>query len=382
MNVRAFLAAVVVACVGCGGAEVSSSPGDPPSETGGRPKQVPPASSATDPDPRRDTAGTAPVANTGQTTEAQGEAAFVGGLIGSQVVLDHPELNECSGLGFSIRKPDCVWSHNDSGDVARWLSFDVHSGKPVGSCRLQGAEAIDWEDMTLVPIRPDATADPSAVQNDNYLVAADCGDNFRSRPFVTLYACIEPDPRRDTRVPRSRWASLRVTYPGGPMDCEAVWYDNQRDVIRFLGKHVMPWVSLVEIPAGLLRARMRSADAEPDLEDQPRQQAEKPIRGRLVTKLSLPLATAADRDPETGDVWVVSYWQAWRLPASLLNGMPNEERDSGDGGSRKPLVMPEPYPLPQWKQIEAVAVDGKSNVWISSEGESAPLGLLLFEDRR
>jgi len=38
--------------------------------------------------------------------------------------------------------------------------------------------------------------------------------------------------------------------------------------------------------------------------------------------------------------------------------------------------------LPHWKQIEAVAVDGKSNVWISSEGESAPLGLLLFEDRR
>ncbi|MEM0924562.1 MAG: hypothetical protein AAGJ83_00855 [Planctomycetota bacterium] len=31
--------------------------------------------------------------------------------------LGSPELSECSGIAFSRVAPNCIWSHNDSGDT-------------------------------------------------------------------------------------------------------------------------------------------------------------------------------------------------------------------------------------------------------------------------
>jgi hypothetical protein len=78
------------------------------------------------------------------------------------------------------------------------------------------------------------------------------------------------------------------------------------------------------------------------------------------------MITAMDVHQESGDIWVVSYFQAFRF-ASASRDIPIDEQLG---------ALPEPYELPRWKQIEAVAIDAAKNVWLTSEGSPAPLGRL------
>jgi len=397
MNVARWLVAFALICTGCQEPPPFDEAGGRPSgsEAMPRPADVDRTASNRNRQPKVGDREEGASVESNAAPEATATEVAAGGSIGGRVRLQSSELDECSGLGFSVRRPHYVWAHNDSGDQARWLSFDSRNGELAGSCQLKGAEAVDWEDMTIMPFASQkagsqvaddehhrgAQVDRSSLgPNDNLLVAADCGDNSRSRRLITLYACVEPDPRLETRVPPSRWASLQVRYPDGPMDCEAVWYDEQQDVIRLLGKQVTPWASVVEIPAGRLRERLKDALAAEQNKDRTSDVAQQPTEARLITKLSLPLATAADRDPESGDVWVVSYWQAWRLSASFFDDVQSHP-DRRRGVAQAMTFTPEAFPLPPWKQIEAVAVDQHSNLWISSEGESPPLGLLRIKGR-
>jgi hypothetical protein len=56
------------------------------------------------------------------------------------------QIDESSGLGTSSYGDGIVYTHNDSGDTARFFAVNS-SGATVAIYTLKGATAHDWEDM-------------------------------------------------------------------------------------------------------------------------------------------------------------------------------------------------------------------------------------------
>jgi hypothetical protein len=73
-----------------------------------------------------------------------------------------------------------------------------------------------------------------------------------------------------------------------------------------------------------------------------------------------------DIDPATGSLWVTSYFQAFEFPSEQPN------RSLASLFDQTPAL----HQLPRWKQIEAIAVDPDSRVWVTSEGKPARIGRL------
>jgi hypothetical protein len=127
---------------------------------------------------------------------------------------------ELSGLAAARRTGGVWWGHNDSGDSARVFAIG-NDGRDLGEFRLSGATAVDWEDIAVGP-------GPSA--GVSYIYAADIGDNSRVRPNVVVYRVPEPAVNAGATVPPapqalSGVAALRLVYPGGARDAEALLVD-------------------------------------------------------------------------------------------------------------------------------------------------------------
>lgn len=260
------------------------------------------------------------------------------------------ELTESSGMAFSTRDPNCIWTHNDSGGAAKLYAYDIGTGKLTGHCRLTGAAAVDWESLT------------SAGADARELIVADCGDNDARRKSITLYRFDEPDPHRVTELAAGDYRSLRVRFPDGPADCEAVWYDTNDSSLMFMTKGRRLFASVYRVPDQLW-----SPALQPEIAPEKTRGAndESIVTATKVVTLALPMATAADRDPTTGDIWVASYFQAFCFRRGNHVDLPSQLAD-----------VPVASEMPRWRQIEAIAVDGKSQVWITSEGYPAKLGRL------
>ncbi|MGB1698972.1 MAG: hypothetical protein ACPHRO_03385 [Nannocystaceae bacterium] len=130
----------------------------------------------------------------------------------TQASLDHPALDEASGLVVSRQHPGIGWTHNDSGGEARLFAINLVTGDVVGSFLLSGISATDWEDLTLVPGRDGA---PDAI------VIADTGDNFRQRDDVSLHRIDEPRVLTMDGIV-AEIETMRITYPDGPHDVECI----------------------------------------------------------------------------------------------------------------------------------------------------------------
>lgn len=146
----------------------------------------------------------------------------------AQATFHSPRIVESSGVAVSHTYPGVLWTHNDSGDGPYLYATDLH-GTDRGALLVPGAQAIDWEDMALGPC-------PSRQLEGACIYIADTGDNFEFRPYVTIYAIQEPAPPErasDTLGVTRAPAVLRVRYPDGPHDVEAV-YVSPRDTALYL----------------------------------------------------------------------------------------------------------------------------------------------------
>lgn len=261
------------------------------------------------------------------------------------VTLESNDLTESSGLAFSRRNVDRVWSHNDSGGQARLFAFDTH-GRKTGQVELS-VPTVDWEDIALFS--------DSGVSR---LLVADSGDNRAVRQSITLYLFDEPDPDAVTKVERVQ--SIEVTYPNGPVDCEAIAVDIGKRRIIMISKTMFSPATVYTLP-------LPDRIANSNIRDPGQTKSQRiEVTAKELKRLVLPLVTGMDIDSSTGDLWVTSYFQAFRFRA--------------DGTERSFLELlgkpPEIQALPRWKQIEAIAVDSRSNVWVTSEGVPAKLGKL------
>jgi hypothetical protein len=138
-------------------------------------------------------------------------------------------LDEISGIQAG---PGTQWYvHNDDGKA------EIHvidlQGNHLAAIELRGASNRDWEDITAIPGTDGTT-----------LVIGDIGDNHRQRKSLRLYmAAIPPAPEGPTGAPPRSIAllhSVKLHYPDGRRDCEAMAYDPASDQILLMSKRDVP----------------------------------------------------------------------------------------------------------------------------------------------
>src|SRR6476619_2104502 len=128
-------------------------------------------------------------------------------------------ISESSGLVASRTMPGAYWTHNDSGDGPFIYAIDTR-GDSLGTFRVNGAQARDWEDIA---------AGPGPQPNKSYLYIGDTGDNDSVRPEVIVYRVLEPTLSNTTRKftkssPGSTEPAeaIGLKYPDGAHDAEAL----------------------------------------------------------------------------------------------------------------------------------------------------------------
>ena len=252
------------------------------------------------------------------------------------VFLDDAEVTESSGLAISRRREGFFWTHNDSGGASRLYAFGAN-GQKTGQINFSLVKAVDWEDMA------------SFVDHGKpRLLVADCGDNQSIRESIVLYLMDEPDPRTSTSPTGAQ--VIEVTYPDGPKDCEAVAVDTKRRQVILIAKSVLPLAGIYVLPLP-----SRSAAA-----------TRMATTAQRVGTLPLSMVTAMDISDLSGDIHVVSYFQAFRFSC------PRRDMPIADQLKQLPAARD----LPRWKQIESIAIDSNEDVWVTSEGAKTPLGRL------
>lgn len=131
-------------------------------------------------------------------------------------------VNESSGLAASRRYSGIYYTHNDSGDSARFFRFNK-KGEVSGVFLLDGVKAIDWEDMEL-----------TTISGKNYIYLADCGDNDRKREEIFVHRVSEPDAETGNSLLKP--TTYRFKYPDRKNDCEAILVNPENGSIWFVSK--------------------------------------------------------------------------------------------------------------------------------------------------
>ena len=146
-------------------------------------------------------------------------------------------VDEASGLTYSGRHGDLLWTHNDNindpGSMRRVTPFLYGIG-PDGAARVRaevaGVTQRDWE-----------AVESTRLDDEDVLVVADSGDNRDSWPDYVLWFLAEPNPRDvAARVRIAPDAVLRYRYPDGPADTEAMAVDTVGRQILLLTKRQDP----------------------------------------------------------------------------------------------------------------------------------------------
>ncbi|MFF4773749.1 hypothetical protein ACFY05_12900 [Microtetraspora fusca] len=121
-----------------------------------------------------------------------------------------PRIDESSGLAVSPTHDGIVYTHNDSGDSARFFAVGM-DGKTRATFRLAGVAARDWEAMA-------ASVDPATGKG--VLWFADIGDNFDGAwPDVSVYKVDEAATMRSATLQATRY---RFRYEGGARNAEGM----------------------------------------------------------------------------------------------------------------------------------------------------------------
>ncbi|MFZ5580520.1 MAG: hypothetical protein ACOZAQ_08685 [Pseudomonadota bacterium] len=144
-------------------------------------------------------------------------------------------IDEASGLSASTLHPDCYWTHNDSRaffdtQTTQPLLFAIDGhGRLLGELLVEGLKPYDWE--ALGAFRHKGRA---------YLLIGDIGDNRARRGRgIRLDAVEEPTDLSGTMHRKPAW-TLRLSYPDGPRDAEAMAVDPDEGAIYILSKRDEP----------------------------------------------------------------------------------------------------------------------------------------------
>jgi len=134
--------------------------------------------------------------------------------------LNSGAITEASGLAASRVNADVLYVHNDHGDVARFFAINTQA-QLVGTFRLTGVTAVDWEDIAV---------GPGPTGGQSYVYVGDIGDNDAVRTGgVYIYRVPEPPVSSSQSPPVDVYLAgaerITLLYPGGPRDAETLMVD-------------------------------------------------------------------------------------------------------------------------------------------------------------
>lgn len=138
--------------------------------------------------------------------------------------LESVKINEASGMQAGAG--GVFYVHNDDGKAVLYVTDAT--GRDLGTVVVNDAKNKDWEDITKVP-----------GENGPLLVIADSGNKKKERKKARLYFVREPVPE-DYGGELALVHRLKVRYPDGPRDVEAVAYDPHSERIFLLNKRTTP----------------------------------------------------------------------------------------------------------------------------------------------
>jgi len=249
------------------------------------------------------------------------------------------ELTEISGIDHGVASPRTLWVHNDSGDSARVFAV-MPSGRTRATVELAGAIAFDWEEIA-VGVGP--------APGVSYLYVADIGDNLLIRPEVAVHRAPEPPAGAQGRIALEGAVALRLRYPDGPRDAEALLVDPVRRQLLIVEKIASGG------PAGVYSAPLRLP-------------TRRVTTMRRVTEIRLP---AGSRNRVTGaDISADGTQIAVRTTGAVLLW----KRDPAKSAWSALMASPCLGPVPAEQQGEAIAFagDGRSYTTVS-EGLGQPI---------
>jgi hypothetical protein len=263
------------------------------------------------------------------------------------VSFQNPRIRESSGLASSGLNREVIWTHNDSGNGPELFAVD-RNGEDLGVFQVTGANNRDWEDLASF-----------RWEGRSCLLAADVGDNGRSRKSCTLYVVIEPEinmghvPIRDS-VPLFREIPFR--YEDGPHNCEAVAVDRvNRQVLLVTKGDVPPRVYALPLDPGggeeghVARPIARVPHVrEPGFGDRYRDKLKGPSGAR---------PTAMDLSPDGSLALILTYRYAYIF-----------RKHRGEGWKKALTGRPQILDLPELDQAEGACFDHDGQgIFVSSE---------------
>ena len=131
-------------------------------------------------------------------------------------------ITESSGLAASLLHPGVLWTHNDSGNPPRIYAIGK-DGSTDATLTLRSEPNVDWE--AIATVRRGGTA---------WIAVADIGDNNAQHSSVRIALVREPEQLRTASVTPPR--VLRLRYPGGPRDAEALLADPRNGQLYVVSK--------------------------------------------------------------------------------------------------------------------------------------------------
>ena len=150
--------------------------------------------------------------------------------------VEHPHIDEMSGIAKSHTYPNTYWVHNDSGDDARLFAIDslgtpllprwLESRYAVGRVEKGGPKKL-WPGLSLL-LAANLDWEDIAIDGDTIYVA-DTGNNGNARRDLGVYMLREPNPRATERM--RVLAHFPVRYPDQKVypakqwdyDCESLF---------------------------------------------------------------------------------------------------------------------------------------------------------------
>ena len=259
-----------------------------------------------------------------------------------------PRISESSGLA-SASTPGIVYTHNDSGDEARFFAVDAATGQTRTTYSLPDVQARDWEDMARGPDEDGASS----------LWLGDIGDNNAKRDRgLLVHRVREPRPTSRERVTTEAPTSFRLRYPDGPGDAEALLVHPTTGrlyvVTKPLSGGALVYAAPAELDASGPNVLEQVASIRLDTTGTP--------GGPGIGGLAQLLVTAGDVAPDGRHVALRTYTDLYEWEV--------EGDDLGAALAGQPTVTP----LPETRQGEGLAytTDGRA-VLLSTEGASAPV---------
>jgi hypothetical protein len=136
---------------------------------------------------------------------------------------DAAAIPGASGLAASERNPGVLYLLDDRPGTSEVWAVEA-DGTMIGPVGVEGLDALDTESLALGACGDD-------IDEDHCLFVGDIGDNLRNRPDITVHRVPEPDLSHGAPADPAPTEVVRLRYPDGPHDAEALLVEDGVPVI-------------------------------------------------------------------------------------------------------------------------------------------------------